>query len=619
MTAPPNNHLSLEPSPILTGSVVKVSPGVGNPDGERSPILRDGSARATLSGFITDGSIARLCDEMARLAGVPIWLRDADGRVIIPCDADDSTGGRNWRCVESHEGASRAFSLVGRAFDARADLFVAPLRLSVGEIGAIVMTADWGVDNPVQRRALERAVTLLASTAAESCQEQLALQHRADELSAMFRLSSMLVRATEPGTVLESALEIALDVLNCDAGSISVIEPDGTLLHRAARGLSPAWLQRSRPLSVDGTIRAAALSGEVVCIENIQRDPRILEPERPKGEGLISLALTGLMYQGRAAGLIRLYTRTPREFSQEDRRLLRSIADHAAMVLAHATLRQLRQEDQQIKRQVRIAADVQRRMLPQRLPEVPPFDLAARYAPSFHLGGDFYDLFERRGRLALAVCDVVGKGVPAALLMSAVRASLRAHTLDIDQLDEVMSRLNKAMVRDTLEGEFATLWLAMADPITLRLTYCGAGHDPPLIFRVPEHRPPRMEDVDELLAGGMVLGIDPSQRYQLGQFDLRPRDVLLAYTDGLSEAMNFEGRTFGRERIKAAVLELLSRPEAQPGGARHPVTAAAIVEHLTAELRNYCGVKAAADDVTILAMRVLERPPQGAAADFVGI
>lgn len=614
---------------LTTGSVVQVPPKAG-PQWFAAP--RD-PAMLTLSGFITDGSIARLCDEMSRLAGVPIWLRDADGRVIIPCDPGPESGGRTWKCVDGHEGTARAFSLVGRHYDGRADLFIAPLRLhgrsgapseksQAGgltggvEIGAIVMTADWGVDNPAQRRALERAVTLMASTAAESCEEQLSLRRRADELTAMFRLSSMLVRAADPNKVLESALETALDVLRCDAGSISVIEPEGMLVHRAARGLSPTWLARSRPISADGSIRAAALKGEVVCIENLQRDPRIVDQEQPRGEGLISLALTGLMYQGRASGLIRLYTKTPREFTVAERGLLRSIADHAAMVLAHATLRQLREEDQQIKRQVRVAADVQRRMLPQTLPDMPPFDLAARYAPSFHLGGDFYDVFERRGKLALAMCDVVGKGVPAALLMSAVRASLRAHTLEVEQLDEVMARLNRGLVRDTLEGEFATLWLAMADPTTLRMTYCGAGHDPPLVFRVPAHRAPRFEDVDELPAGGMVLGIDPSQRYQLGQFDLQPRDILIAYTDGLSEAMNFDGVKFGQNRIKNSVLDLLAR-QAEAGAP--PVSAAAIVDHLTRELRNFCGVRSTADDVTILVLRVREQAPVGSAADFVGI
>jgi sigma-B regulation protein RsbU (phosphoserine phosphatase) len=294
--------------------------------------------------------------------------------------------------------------------------------------------------------------------------------------------------------------------------------------------------------------------------------------------------------------LIRLFTRTPREFTEQEHGLLRSIADQAAMALSHARLRKLRDEDQKIKRQLQLAADVQRRMLPERLPDVPPFDMAARYAPSFHLGGDFYDAFVRGGQLMFTVCEVVGKGVPAALLMSAVRSALRAYSQDVHQLDEVMSRLNASLARDTLESEFATLWMGSADPHTLRLTYCGAGHDPPLVFRVPPNRPPSMADADELTAGGMALGIDPSQLYQLGSFDLRARDVLVAYTDGLSEATNFDNRKFGRDRIKQCVLGVLAE--------NRDATASTIVEALIRELRTFCGLRSAHDDVTLVVLRV---------------
>jgi sigma-B regulation protein RsbU (phosphoserine phosphatase) len=362
------------------------------------------------------------------------------------------------------------------------------------------------------------------------------------------------------------------------------------------RNLSPEWLTRASPLSADGALRTEALAGNVVCVEDLRLDNRIADHDRPRHEGLASMMLTGLIFQGRAWGLIRLYSRAPRRFTQQERGLLRSIADHAAMALSHARLRKLREEDQRIGRQVAMAADVQRRMLPRTVPEVGPFDVAAKYAPSFQLGGDFYDLFVRQGQLVMSVCDVVGKGVPAALLMSAVRASLRAFAQSPAGLDEVMSQLNRSLARDTLESEFATLWLGAADPATLRLTYCGAGHDPPLVFRCPAHRAPGAADVDELAAGGMALGIDPSQRYQLGSFDLRAGDVLLAYTDGLSEATNFENRKFGRARIQEAVLGLLAE---QPGA-----TAAQIIEHLVRSLRTFSGLLAAGDDVTMLAMRV---------------
>ncbi|MFN0011699.1 MAG: PP2C family protein-serine/threonine phosphatase [Phycisphaerales bacterium] len=569
-------------------NTVLVNPPVARGERGRVPSIED---------YLTDGSIARLCDEMGKLTGVPIWLRNAAGRVIVPGSAADS--GKLWSLLDADEGARRAFALVGRAYDERADLFIAPLRMSVGQVGEIVLPADWTGADPTGRRALERAITLLASTAVESCEDQVSLRRRVNELDALFRLSSLLARDDDPDKVLHTALQLAIEVLSADAGTILATDGDtGVLVNKASYGLSDTWLARQAPLSNEGVLRARALAGEVVAVADLRDDDRIADHDAPQAEGLVSLITTGLLYQGRAAGLIRLYTRARHEFSVQDADLLRAIADHAAMALAHARLRRLREEDQLIKRQVRLAADVQRRMLPQTLPQLPEFDLAARYNPSFHLGGDFYDLFVRRHQLVLSVCDVVGKGVPAALLMSSVRASLRAYTQDLVELDEVMSRLNKSLARDTLESEFATLWLGVADPRTLRLTYCGAGHDPPLIFRVPQHRAPSPADVDELPAGGMALGIDPSQRYQLGSFDLLPHDVLVSYTDGVSEASDFENRRFGKDRIKASVLGVLaSEPQA---------SASRIADHLLRELRNFCGLKSANDDVTLVVLRVRE-------------
>lgn len=589
--------------------------------------VEEAAPHLALTAFMTDGSIARLADELARLTGVPIWARDPDGRVIVPGEVPGSGSGKLWHTVSPEEGLNRAFAMVGRQPEGRIDLFIAPLRLkrpgAVGPvIGEIVMPADWGMDEPIRRRALERAITLLAGTAAELCQDQLALRERVAELGALFRLSSLVVKAVDPVQILQAALDLALEALSADAGSVSELDEraevgddraggatdrldvgpgsSAGLIHRVSKGLSPGWLGHTQPLSVDGQLRARALAGEVVTVEDLGSDPRIADHQRPRSEGLTSLIVTGLLFQGRPLGLIRLYTQRGRSFSRQEQVLLRSIADHAAMALGQARLRQLREEDQRLKRQLRTAADVQRRMLPQQLPSMPPFDLAARYAPSFHLGGDFYDAFVRHGQLVLAVCDVVGKGVPAALLMSAVRASLRAFTQDTADLDEVMSRCNRALARDTLESEFATLWVAMADPVSLRLTYCGAGHEGPLVFRVPAHRPPTAADVDELGVGGMALGIDPSQRYSLGSFQLRPRDVMVAYTDGLPDMTDFENRRFGKERLKRAVLDLLqSAPEA---------SAAQIVDGLMRSLRSFSGVKQADDDVTIVVLRAVERP-----------
>jgi len=568
----------------------------------------------SIRDFLTDGSLARMCDEFSRMSGVPVWLRDREGMVVVPNEspaarADGAARAQPWRVVDATSGAVRAFQMVGRAYDPSVHLFVAPIRTSVGDIGSIAMPAAWDGDDPLARRALERAVSILAATGVEHVEGMLILRERVEALDALFRLSSLLVRADDPDKLLLAALDLALDVLRMDAGTISVIDDGGvtgvtlpgnlggdaalSLKHKAVRNLSPAWLAENAPLSTDGELRIAALRGDVVAVSDLQNDPRIADPSRPAAEGLVSLLTAGLVFGGRAAGLIRLYSRSRREFSESEKNLLRSIADHAAMALAHARLRQLREQDSQMRRQLKLAADVQQRMLPRTLPNFERFDLAARYVPSYQLGGDFYDVFERSGSLALAVGDVVGKGVPAALIMSAVRAGLRAFCANSGGIDGVMDLLNKATARDTLESEFVTLWAGTLNPNDLTVSFCSAGHDPALVFSRDDAG---AVTVKELATGDMALAIDTTQAYHLGSHTLRPGDVLLAHTDGLSDATDFSGKRFTHQRIRETVARLLT---AEP-----QATAARIVEHLMWTLRQFAGVRLSTDDITLVVVRV---------------
>ncbi|MFT3683540.1 MAG: SpoIIE family protein phosphatase [Phycisphaerales bacterium] len=568
----------------------------------------------SIRDFLTDGSLARMCDEFSRMSGVPVWLRDRQGMAVVPGDAPvggDQRAAAPWKVVDATTGAMRAFQMVGRPYNPDAQLYVAPIRTSVGDIGSIAMPAAWENDDPLARRALERAVTILAATGVEHVEGMLILRERVEALDALFRLSSLLVKADDPDKLVLAALDLALDVLHMDAGTISVID-DGSgavgvsftanlggdasmgLKHKAVRNLSPAWLAENAPLSADGELRTAALKGGVVAVSDLLHDPRITDPSRPAAEGLVSLLTAGLVFGGRASGLIRLYSRTKREFSESEKNLLRTIADHAAMALAHARLRQLREQDAQMRRQLKLAADVQQRMLPRTMPTIPCFDLAARYVPSYQLGGDFYDVFERNGCLAMAVGDVVGKGVPAALIMSAVRSGLRAYCSTGAPLDTVIGQLNGATARDTLESEFVTLWAATLDPSDLSIAFCSAGHDPALVFTRPAADAPI--EVRELATGGMALGIDAGQSYQMGRQQLRVGDVVLAHTDGLSDATDFNGKRFTHQRIRETVAKLLT---AEPDA-----TASRIVEHLMWTLRQFAGVRLSTDDITLVVVRV---------------
>jgi len=624
------------------GALMNSRPGLGGGPIRRlplSPSIRD---------FITDGSVPALCDELARLTGIPIWLRDRGGDVIVASDqaaelsqpphpthsphsplpsqplqpsapaslptpgapadgapAHSSDKPDRWRVLDEAAGARRVFELVGRCYDPAAATFSASLRISTGVLGEFVMPAAFTASDaepaPAEAEvaALRRALTLLASSVSEVCEAQASVWRRVHELEALYRLSSVLAQAGDLDELLSTALDLAIDALRADGGSIGVVEPESEqLVMKSARGVSREWMESSVELSSGAALRAAAIRGEVVYVADMQTDERIVLGDLAQREGLVSMLSTGMIFNSRPIGLLRLYTRSTRAFSDVERALLRSIADQAAAAITNARLRVLREEDMRIQRQIRLAADVQRRMLPRTTPDIPRLDVAARYSPSFELGGDFYDFIELGKSFGIVIGDVAGKGVAAALLMSAVRASLRAHAQDVYDIGEVLMRVNAALVRDTRDDEFATVWYGVIEPENLRMTYCGAGHEWPLLIRVPSGRTITDADVQRLTADGMALGIDAAQQYPHGVFTLRPNDILVAFTDGVTDSSDFENRRFGGTRLRRCLVELLAREPAAP--------ASRIVEHVFWQLRQFSGLSRRIDDVTLVVMRIKE-------------
>ena len=427
---------------------------------------------------------------------------------------------------------------------------------------------------------------LMANAIARLCFEQYHAQQRLEELSVLYQMSTMLAGQSDLQKVLDSAAESVSELMKVKATVIRLLKdtPEGPELERrASTGLSEDYLNKGRLLINRSEMLAAALRGETIAVESMTHDARVYYPQQAAEEGVESMLCVGIIYQHQPIGTLQVFTDQARRFTELETDLLRAIAQLLATAIEKTRLDTARRDNQNMLRQLHLAADVQRRMLPRRMPDLPGYDIAARYVPSYELSGDFYDFVHLERSIGIGIGDVVGKGVAASLLMAGVRASLRAFAQDVYDLDEVIARVNQTLCRDTLESEFATLWYGTLDHHTHRLTYCNAGHEPPIVVRDGKLTP--------LDIGGMIVGVDRQQYYEKGLWDFRPGDMLLLYTDGLPDAMNPQGKRFGRARVEQLLLELADR------------SANDTLNHLLWNVRQHTGPRRATDDTTLILLK----------------
>lgn len=207
--------------------------------------------------------------------------------------------------------------------------------------------------------------------------------------------------------------------------------------------------------------------------------------------------------------------------------------------------RAARRRDQKQQREVEEASLIQRGLLPTAIPQVGGMELAVAWQPAYGVGGDCFDMVAFGQVLGISIADIAGKGLPAALLMSNLQAAVRAFAQDSTPPASICTSVNRLLCRNMAPGRFATFCYARLDVEHSRITYSNAGHNPPLLVR---------EDgtVEKLAGGGMVLGVFPDISYEQVELRLDPRDRLIFYTDGLSEALNTDGEEYGDERLAEA-------------------------------------------------------------------
>lgn len=403
----------------------------------------------------------------------------------------------------------------------------------------------------------------------------------------IYQLSTLVAGDFSLQEALDKLAEAAVKIMYVKACSIRLLDEDaGELQMRSTYGLSEQYRNKGVVSKNDPVIKAA-FAGEAVVIDDMRNDERVKYRQAATREGLVSQLTVAMSFKDKPIGVLRVYSPRPKHFTPEDIQLARAVASQCAVAITNARLYSKAIEGAHMADQMRLAGIIQRRMIPQNPPSIKDFDIAATYIPCFDVGGDFYDFYQiSEDCYVIAIADVIGKGMPAAIMMSMFRGAIRAYTDSMEKkcsVTEIVNKLNHMGCFECREGEFITLFYAVLNIREGTLRYCNCGHEPSVLFRDGETR-----DLDK---GGLVLGVDPDAEYETETIQLQKNDNILLYTDGLIDAANFEGELWGRENMLRVARQFLDD------------TAEHLVKNVLRHRRRFVGLAQQTDDTSIISIR----------------
>jgi sigma-B regulation protein RsbU (phosphoserine phosphatase) len=436
-----------------------------------------------------------------------------------------------------------------------------------------------------------------------------AIDFRDTNINTLFEFMARVRHAILEHQPEESVLNYAISTLvhstRSDAGAILLLDEDGrTLRARAVEGFFPPPYEiseatkkkigavekyfRGRPIDVDETVLGDVVrTHQGVFIPDPRRDERlapIVDDEVCFMSSFIAVPI--LMERGIYGVAAVVRRQNPLQFSRADYDHAIVLGEYASVTLANLLNYMEVLEKEQLESELRMAADIQKHMLPERLPEHPKLDIAAYSKAARNVGGDYYDVVNSGGDIGVLVCDVAGKGVPAALIMVMIRTIFRMSQTDTADPGLVTSWINRGVSGNVDIGRFATLTYVSYSGHDRRLLYANAGHLPGLLVHCDGHDP------EWLPAQDIPIGIEAGRAYETLERSLDPGDTLVLYTDGLAEARNPHGEEFGEARIANTVIE--AREE----------SAQEILETVRTEVDFFVQDQTQHDDQTLVVMKV---------------
>jgi serine phosphatase RsbU (regulator of sigma subunit) len=475
-----------------------------------------------------------------------------------------------------------------------------PLRSSTNEVLGILNVAapTWEAFSPRALALLTNVGGQMGVALERARLFDLMQERRILEQASLLDFSRKLLSRLDLDDLLHFLVEEVRRLLELDACAVLLPDeeaPEYLRFYAAAGWRSDPVAAKRRAPADDRTGSGYVMrTQETIVFDNAS--PRPDEPWRADwlpAEEFKSAAMVPLVADGRSIGSMVVDMRRPYKFQEDEIRFLQLMANQAALAIEKARLHREEIQRHRLEEELAVARQIQLSLLPAAAPVVPGWEIATCYEAAQQVGGDFYDFFwvsrpqQDERRFGIVIADVTGKGVPAALFMALTRTTIRNVASGDRSPAATLELTNELLLRDSHTDLLLTAFYALLDPDQGDLVYSNAGHNPPLYYTVATGT------FTELSSSGLLLGVLPDMRLPGGRITIAPGDLLVLYTDGITEAMNPAMEEFGMARFRETIAAHSHRSPQE------------IVDAVTASIHQFAGDMPAWDDLTLVVVRRL--------------
>ena len=412
----------------------------------------------------------------------------------------------------------------------------------------------------------------------------------ADILAVISRVSVALLSSLSLDETLKQVLDFVFEALPADHGYVMLFEKipgqsEPELICKTLKTRKPTPAKTE--VKISHSISEQVLKqGSSVLTSDAQQDPRFQQHQSIVLSGIRSVMAVPLALEDRILGMIYVDSSFgTNRFNETQLQLLTLIAGVAAIRIENTRLLQLQAEQERLANELAVASEIQLRLHPATPPKIPGYDMIGVSFPCYEVGGDYFDFIERKdGRCVVALGDVSGKGTGAALLMSSLHAAVRAYVTTPATAPEVVSQINQYIYDNTPSNRYITFFYSELHPQTHELTFVNAGHNPPLLVRASG-------ELEQLDIGGFPVGIMPFGTYEQAAVSFHPGDVMIVYSDGVTESVNEDDDEFGESGLIDEMKKNLTR------------TAAGIRDRIDEALTRFAGKAKSVDDLTMVIVK----------------